>query len=259
MGALAGRRILVTRPAGDAGSLVALLRAEGAQPIEAPTVEIVPPVGDEAERLGEALRDLALGGFSWVVFTSARAVDAVLKRLEERGYPRRAVRARVAAVGRPTADRLAAFGVGVELVPEEFTTAALARAFPEGAGRVLLPRADIAPPDLEEELAAKGWTPVRVTAYSTRFPERLPWKARRALEGGRVDAVAFTSASTVVGFARMAGVGMAGALKGPKVVCIGPVTARAAQAAGLGVDAVAEPHTVEGLVRALERVLGETG
>jgi uroporphyrinogen-III synthase len=41
----------------------------------------------------------------------------------------------------------------------------------------------------------------------------------------------------------------------PKVVCIGPVTARAARRAGLPVDALARPHTIEGLVAALERVL----
>jgi uroporphyrinogen III methyltransferase/synthase len=41
----------------------------------------------------------------------------------------------------------------------------------------------------------------------------------------------------------------------PKVVCIGPVTAREAREHGLTVHAVAKPHTVEGLVAAVERVL----
>jgi uroporphyrinogen-III synthase len=66
-----------------------------------------------------------------------------------------------------------------------------------------------------------------------------------------VDAVTFTSASTVRGFVRALG-----AVKGaPKVVCIGPVTAREARAHGLTVHAVATPHTVEGLVEAVERAL----
>ena len=68
---------------------------------------------------------------------------------------------------------------------------------------------------------------------------------------GRVDAVTFTSASTVRGFVRALG-----AVKGaPKVVCIGPVTAREARAHGLTVHAVANPHTIEGLVEAVERAL----
>ncbi len=66
-----------------------------------------------------------------------------------------------------------------------------------------------------------------------------------------MDAVTFTSASTVRGFVRALG-----ALRGdPKVVCIGPVTAREARAHGLRVSAVASPHTMEGLVAAVERAL----
>jgi len=41
----------------------------------------------------------------------------------------------------------------------------------------------------------------------------------------------------------------------PKVVCIGPVTAREARGHGLRVHAVADPHTVDGLVAAVERAL----
>jgi uroporphyrinogen-III synthase len=41
----------------------------------------------------------------------------------------------------------------------------------------------------------------------------------------------------------------------PKVVCIGPVTAREAREHGLRVHAVASPHTIEGLVAAVERAL----
>ncbi len=49
-------------------------------------------------------------------------------------------------------------------------------------------------------------------------------------------------------------VGALGAVKGaPKVVCIGPVTSKEAREHGLRVHAVADPHTTEGLVSALER------
>jgi uroporphyrinogen-III synthase len=80
----------------------------------------------------------------------------------------------------------------------------------------------------------------------------LPPEARRALREGKVDAVTFTSASTVRGFVRALG-----AVKcNPTVVCIGPVTAREARAHGFRVSAVAKPHTLQGLVAALERVFG---
>jgi uroporphyrinogen III methyltransferase / synthase len=83
----------------------------------------------------------------------------------------------------------------------------------------------------------------------------LPARARAALRAGVVDAVTFTSASTVRGF-----VGALGAVRGaPTVVCIGPVTAREAREHGFTVGAVARPHTIEGLVAALERVLTPLG
>jgi uroporphyrinogen-III synthase len=83
------------------------------------------------------------------------------------------------------------------------------------------------------------------------MPRALPREARDALRAGEVDAVTFTSASTVRGF-----VGALDAVAGaPKVVCIGPVTAREAREHGLTVHAVARPHTIDGLVDALLRVL----
>jgi uroporphyrinogen-III synthase len=84
------------------------------------------------------------------------------------------------------------------------------------------------------------------------MPRSLPAEARDALRRGEVDAVTFTSASTVRGF-----VGAAGAVLGsPKVICIGPVTAREARAHGLTVHAVARPHTIQGVAEAVERLLG---
>jgi uroporphyrinogen-III synthase len=136
-------------------------------------------------------------------------------------------------------------------MPGSFTTAGLVRAFPHGEGRVLCARADVAPAGMEDALAAKGWTPVRVDAYRTRMAHTLPVEARAALRDGGVDAITFTSASTVRGF-----IGATGVVRGnPKVVTIGPVTAREAREHGLRVSAVARPHTIEGLVAALERVL----
>jgi uroporphyrinogen III methyltransferase / synthase len=244
---LAGRTILVTRPRDDeARSLADRLRERGAAVIEAPTIEIVPL--DDSSELDEAVRELAAGGFSWVSFSSPRAVDTVLDRLHSFGLPPR-LPAKIAAVGPATAERLRSAGIETDFLADPHTTSALADAFPTGHGRVLLPRADLASEDLEDACRAKGWTPVRVTAYRTRFPEQLTTEAREALEGGGVDAIVFTSASTVRGFVQTAGVP-----NGPRVVCIGPVTTEAAERAGFTVDAVAEPHTVDGIVRAVENL-----
>lgn len=243
---LAGRTVLVTRPADQSASLVTLLRRLGANAILAPAIEIVPA---RSAALTRALRELQHGDFAWMTLTSRATVDMLASRLPG---PRAIGATKVAAIGDGTA---AAFRRWArrdpDLVPAAFTTTGLARAFPRGAGRVLCARADIAPAGLEGALAAKGWSPTRVDAYRTRFPRSLPAEARDALRRGEVDAVTFTSASTVRGF-----VGALGVVKGtPKVVCIGPVTAREARTHGLVVHAVARPHTVAGVVEALVRVL----
>jgi uroporphyrinogen-III synthase len=211
----------------------------------APAIELVPARSAELTR---AVKDLTAGEFEWIVLTSRATVEMLSTRL---GSPKD-VRANVAVIGDGTAAAFKAWARRrADLQPSTFTTVALARAFPRGQGRVLCARADIAPEGLETALAAKGWSPTRVDAYRTRMPRSLPPEAREALKSGSVDAVTFTSASTVRGF-----VGALGPVAGaPKVVCIGPVTAGEAREHGLTVHAVAKPHTMEGLVSALERVL----
>jgi uroporphyrinogen-III synthase len=249
-GALAGRCVIVTRPADDAGRLADLLRAEGAEVLEAPAIEILPAA--DTGPLDAAVSDLCEGGFAWAVFSSPRAVDAVCERMDRLGY-RRGMASMIAAVGPATAAALVEAGFHVHLVAEPHTTEALAEQFPEGHGRVLLPRADIAPGGVEEALTAKGWTPVRVVAYRTGLSGVLSDDVATALAAGRVDAVTFSSASIVRGFARLTE-----ERKGFAAVCIGPVTARAAREEGFTASAVAEPHTIPGLIEALRRTLEAT-
>jgi uroporphyrinogen-III synthase len=242
---LEGRTVLVTRPAERSTHLVNLLDQRGARTIVAPTI-VLHPV--RSATLTGALRDLAAGSYAWVLLTSPATVGMLADRLDGP----RDVRASVAAIGDGTAEAFRRWARrSPDLRPSAFTVAALARAFPRGRGRVLCPRADVAPPGLEDALERKGWTPERVDAYRTRFPRTLPAAARRALDTGEVDAATFTSASTVRGFIQAGGT----VRRPTKVVCIGPVTAREARAQGITVHAVADPHTTEGLVAAVERVL----
>jgi uroporphyrinogen-III synthase len=243
---LAGRTVLVTRPAEQAAPLVRALERRGARVLIAPTIRIAPA---RSSALTGALRDLTAGAFDWITLTSAATVEVLAARLDSPHD----VRAKVAVIGQGTADVFRRWsGRDPDLQPTTFTTAALARAFSRGSGRVLCARADIAPEGLEDALARKGWDPVRVDAYRTLFARSLPREARDALRRGEVDAVTFTSASTVQGFVRALG----GARGTPRVVCIGPVTAAAARDAGLRPAAVARPHTIDGLVAAVERALG---
>ena len=246
---LAGRTIVVTRPAEQEAPLVRELERRGARVLVAPTIRLVPA---RSAALTAALKELAAGRFDWITLTSAATVDVLRDQLASP----RDVRAKVAVIGDGTAAVFRRWaGRDPDLQPTTFTTSALARAFPRGSGRVLCARADIAPEGLEDAIARKGWETVRVDAYRTILATSLPRESRDAFRRGDIDAVTFTSASTVRGFTNSLG-----AAKGtPKVVCIGRVTAAAARAAGLRPTAIARPHTIEGLVAALERALPSEG
>jgi uroporphyrinogen-III synthase len=246
-GTLTGRTVMVTRPGGHSSELTRLLEDRGATVLEAPTIQLRPAVGKALER---AVEGIAKGRFAWVTLTSRTTVAVLRARLASE-----AIRARVAAIGEGTAAAYRSWtGRDPDLIPRVFETASLGTSFPSGQGEVLCLRADIAPQGLEDALAAKGWTPRRVTAYRTSLARRFAPDARSALEAGGVDAVTFTSASTVLGFVRALEGPPATALppRMPAVVSIGPVTANEARRHGMHVAAVARPHTVDGLVVAVE-------
>lgn len=253
---LEGRRVMVTRADALRDPLVEMLQERGARVFRVPAIALIPA---DNEVLDGVIDQLANGHFEWVLFTSRTGVEVLTNRLAARGMEGSALQATVGAVGEGTSRALAQAGIQAALVPETFTTEALAEAMPAGSGRVLLPRADIAGDELEAAVEGRGWTPVRVNTYRTVFPERMPAEASRALENGGVDAITFTSASTVEGLHRLLGSWKSLPEPRPKVACIGPVTASAARQAGLDVDAVATPHTIEGLVAALESMFTSQG
>ena len=97
---LAGRRVLVTRAAHQAGKLSEGLRALGAEPVEVPVLEIRPP--SSFEPLDEALRQL--DHYDWLILTSANTVRALVERAAELGIALAPASLKVAAVGEATAD-----------------------------------------------------------------------------------------------------------------------------------------------------------
>ncbi len=281
---LFGRRVLVTRTREQASTLVALLRAAGARPIELPTIAIRPP--DSFADLDAALlaladstspaplpqrpggepasadssppflpRDGGPGGLDpWVIFTSANGVEAVFARLEALGLDARVFGGvRLGAIGPATAAALRQHGLRADYAPTEALASAILADF-QGRDlrgvRVLLPRADIAPPALADGLAALGADVESVVAYRTVPAEGLAAEARRVLADGAVDTACFTSSSTVRNLVDALD-GDTSLLAPLTVACIGPVTAATARELGLHVDIVAREHTVEGLVAAL--------
>ncbi len=243
---LEGVAVLVPRTPDQADALSGRIRDLGGEPVEAPTIAILP--GD-VDGLVDALREVAKGTFTAVCLTSPNGVDAVADALDRAGLdPDVLTRALVAVVGPGTGRALRrTLGVEPALMPDRSTTATLAAAFPPGEGRVLLPRADIASETLPETLRQRGYEPVTVDAYVTGLPDDLPPEAAARLEAGEVDILAFTSSSTVRNFVELtAELDWSG-----RVVSIGPVTSRTCRELGLEVAVEASRHDLGGLVDAI--------
>ncbi|MBI3048171.1 MAG: uroporphyrinogen-III C-methyltransferase [Acidobacteria bacterium] len=253
---LFGRRVLVTRAREQAGELADRLAALGAEPVEAPVIRIAPPE-DRGPLLVAAATPAA---FDWIVFTSANAVDAFMQAVLEGGRDVRALSGpKLCTVGPGTADRLAQYGVKVDLIPEEFRAEGVLRAL-AGTGRmeglrVLLPRADIGREVIADELRRAGAVVSDVVAYRTVLEDSLPEQGPDVygmLLQGQIDVVTFTSASAVRGFARIYGAEQATDLLEHTVVAvIGPTTAEAARQAGFPVTVQPSASTVPALVDAI--------
>jgi uroporphyrinogen III methyltransferase/synthase len=253
---LFGRRVLVTRPREQAAELVDRLSALGAEPVEAPMIRIVPP--DDLAPLRRAAAEP--DAFDWIVFTSANAVEAFMGVLLDGQRDVRSLKGpQLCTVGTGTAERLAQYGIKVDLIPEEFRAEAVVMALAtrttlDGA-RVLLPRADIAREVIADELRTAGALVTDVVAYRTVLEdthrEGDPDIYGMLLEG-RIDVVTFTSASAVRNFAKVYGRDQAAdLLKSTAVAAIGPVTADAAAQLGINVTIQPTKYTVAGLVDAI--------
>ena len=251
---LAGRRVLVTRAAHQAGKLSDGLRALGAEPVEVPVLEIRPPASFDA--LDAALRQL--DKYDWLILTSANTVRALAERsaslsvsLEEAAPPR------VAAIGEATATAARGYGLQVALVPESYVAESLVEALAgQVAGRrVLLARAAVARDAIPDALRAADADVDVVDAYRNVLPETAAEQLRAAVSTG-IDAATFTSSSSATHLAeaaRAAGIGFP--FVGVPAVSIGPITSRTLRELGWEPASEASPSDIPGLIAAVAQVL----
>jgi uroporphyrinogen III methyltransferase / synthase len=253
---LLGQRIVMTRSRAQAQAFCALLEAEGAEVVAFPTIRLAPP--EDFGPVDQAI--LRLGEYDWVVFTSQNGVTAFLDRLQALGRDPRALRGiLVAAIGPGTGAALRTRGVDVALAPAEFRAEALVEAFARAGVRgasILLPRAEVARSVLPDGLRRLGAQVDVVAVYRTEVEHDQDPHVRRRLLEGALDAVTFTSPSTVRNFLELLGPDALRVLRGCLVVCIGPVTAAAAGESGIRVDLVADTYSIPGLVAGLRTALG---
>lgn len=258
-GPLFGMRVLLTGTEGMCRKQQEVLKEEGAEAVsfslirtkrlrsEALTRAVGELTGQENPNPGtKETQGLPARGYTWIVFTSSNGVDFFFDEMKENQKDIRGLAGiRFAVIGSGTKEALEARGIYADFVPSRYSGRDLAAEWIPGLTRkdhVLLLRAEEASPELTQALEQAEIPYKAIPLYTTEIDRRKEEELKRVLS--EVDYITFASASAVKAF-----VSMAGDLSGltAKVICIGPVTERAAIKAGLNVHQSAVVYTAEGI------------
>jgi len=247
---LTNKRILITRPRAQAEELANALNAEGAQPIFFPVIKIIPP--DYFSAFDFALQSLEQ--FDWLILTSIHGVDAFFKRFEVLGIKWIPPHLCVAAVGSKTARRLSEYGVRTDYVPDEYIPETMLPGFGKNiyGKRFLFPQSNLARTVLADRIRSAGGLVTEIVAYQTVINDPDHTEIDELLAG--VDVVTFTSPSTVQNFVAIVqknGLDPLNLPGNPLFACIGPITQKAAEEAGLGNLVTASEYTTDGLIEVI--------
>jgi uroporphyrinogen-III synthase len=190
-GRLAGRRIVVTRPAGQNERLAALIRAEGGEPVVFPVLEILDL--EDTRALAAAVD--RLDEYRLAVFISPNAVDKAMNVVAARRAWPAALRA--ATIGRASERALARYGVTEVIAPQgRFDSEALLElpALANVAGwRVVIFRGDGGRELLGDTLAARGASVDYVECYRRVRPNADVEPLLKRWGRGEIDAVTVSS------------------------------------------------------------------
>lgn len=250
---LFGKRILVTRAREQAGELSRLLADYGAEAVEYPVIQIVPP--ESWRELDDALAGLSR--YHWLVFTSVNGIRPFMERLKQRGQDARALSGlKIGCIGPRTAQELARYGLNADLIPAQFQAEGLIAAMMEAGvsgRRVLIARAAVAREVLPDQLRTAGAEVRVVTVYRTLRTVSEVKRLKDQLARRELHVMTFASSSTLSNFCALFENRdeMRALTAGVAVACIGPITAQTAEEEGLPVTIMAKENTIPALVDAI--------
>ncbi len=246
-GSLSGKKILVTATEIIAEPLAEKIRKLGGEPMVMSLISV------RAEKMYGLKEVLVRPGKRWLVFTSRNGVRFFFEQMKKEQVDIRSLGdSRIAVMGAGTRKELENWGCYADLVPEQSCSESLAKALCENVQydeEICLFRAEEASDVLIKRLREKGFFVVDTPMYHTEKMWKKASLLKEVLED--MDAVTFCSASAVRAFAQMT----EGQRFAAKNVCIGPVTAEAAEKADISIDKIAGQYDLEGLTAALCDIL----
>lgn len=245
---LISARVMVTGSPGTAEPLRDGLHVLGAEVITRPVIRVTDP--PDWEPVDAALE--RLDQYDWLVFSSANGVDYLFRRLRELGGDvRRVGRAKLAAIGSGTEERLARYSLRADLMPERYVAESLAEALlSEARGRrFLIARTNRGRQVLADELAKAGAVVDQIVVYGSEDVKEPDPSMVAALSSGEVDWVTVTSSAIARSVVRLYG----DALRQSRLASIGPITSATLRQLGFEPAAEASPHSTAGLIDAIVR------
>ncbi|MGI6031660.1 MAG: uroporphyrinogen-III C-methyltransferase [Eubacteriales bacterium] len=242
---LGGKKIVVTRPKDRAGRLSSRLRTLGAEVVELPAIRTCPVENNDALMQALAQPDR----YDVIALTSPAGVTYFFDALRRSRMDIRSLAGiRFAAIGSATREAIEQRGIQVEIMPStysaQYLAQAIAEALPQG-GRVLLPRARMGTESLTEGLAQRGISYDDIPLYDTEY--RVNEGLDAGAQAAEADYIAFTSASTVKGFAACT---QGADYTAMTAVCIGEQTAAEARKLGMKIK-VARQATMDSMIECM--------
>ena len=228
---LAGRGVVVTRPAQQGAALAKLVEREGGRAFVFPVISIE----DDSDRTKlDAVVD-RLEDFDFAVFISPNAAAKGMAAIRaRRAFP---PRLKVAAIGPGSARELKRHGIERVIVPQERQDSEALLELPElgqiAGKRVVIFRGEGGRPLLGDTLALRGARVTYAECYRRLKPQADTAPLVAAWSRGEIDAVVATSSEGLRNFHEMLGASGRTALAGTPLFVPHPRIAETAQKLGI--------------------------
>ena len=252
---LLGKKFLITRPRQQASRFAALLRDYGAEPVEVPTIQIVPP--SSWEPLDRAIA--AMRSYDWLIFTSVNGVKYFFEEFLRVHVDIRTLGVvRIAAVGEATAAALSELHLRVDLQPKKASGEELAQELIKresmDSAKILVITGNKNREVLVEKLHEARAIVDTLAVYKTEETDLAADHVAGDFKAKGADAILFASPSAVQSFFDQAAALKLGAkARKPLAGSVGPTTSAAMKQLGLPVDFEAAEASLDGLVTALRK------
>jgi uroporphyrinogen III methyltransferase/synthase len=246
---LSGLRVMVCRPADQAGWVYQRLRDLGAEVLAYPTIE----TEENVDASGwTRLSDLDAPN-RWLVFTSENGVRYFMQQWREQvGDVRELAEYRIAAVGYGTARALEAFTLKADFIPTTATTAELAGQMVEAleldGATVVRVRGNLGDDRVEQTLTRAGASVISLTVYQTMTAQ---WTEvmKEKLFANPPDVIMLTSGSTVDGLAaNLDSEELRKLGSGSFIVSIGPMTSEVIRDQGMTVGLESRTFSIPAMI-----------